>query len=416
MDSEKDEKRRTLPGRRVVRRDLRRPTNDSVTTSHTTLNSKNKMSETDTTSNLIRPEIDVLGMFRRRWQHLTFGCVVGVVLAVLYWQTTTRLYESSIEVLVGQRSSEATNRGTITEGNGGDGFDGDQLATHMRLFVAKKVLAKAIENGNLKELESFKAVQQNGGSLLNHILKNVEVERGGEGSAEDAMVLRAHYRATDPAEAAIVLSAIFNSYKAYIDTQGQDSSKQAVELIEAARRTHEQELTDADLEYRNYVSSVPVLIEGDKVRDIHKERLSDMEGELNLVRSSLAESSSRLQVIESALSSGGVKDIDHLALLSQKEVSRLKFFLDMTRGGSQSESFQAQQPMRAEVAKTHYNRLLDLIQKEAHSATRLVLSIRWLSRLARRSRSHAASWPSIRPTPSHTPARTLTHRRCWRPM
>jgi succinoglycan biosynthesis transport protein ExoP len=110
-----------------------------------------------------------------------------------------------------------------------------------------------------------------------------------------------------------------------------------------------------------------VLLEGDKVRDVHKDRLEDMEAELNQVRSSLAESSSRLQVIESALNTRGSRRIgqmDHLALLSQNEVERLKFFLDMTRGGAHAEAFQAAQPMREEVARAHYNRLLDLIQKE----------------------------------------------------
>ncbi len=293
--------------------------------------------------------------------------MIGLGVSILYWQSADRLYESSMEVLVGQRSSEATNRGTMTEGSGGDTVDGDQLATHMRLFVAKKVLANAIELGDLQELDSFKTAKRNGESLIDHILSNVEVERGGEGSAEDAMVLRARYRTSNPDEAALVLSAIFGSYKAYIESQGNDSSEQAVKLIEAARRTHEQELTDADLEYRMFVQSVPVLLEGDKVRDIHKERLADMEAELNLVRSSLAESTSRLQVIESALEAREgktVNDMDHLALLSQNEVERLKFFLEMTRGGAQSEAFQAQQPMRQEVARTHYNRLLDLIQKE----------------------------------------------------
>lgn len=326
------------------------------------------MTKTSKSIGIVTGEIDPIGMVRRRWRLLTFGCVVGILLAGLYFQTAPRSFQSSVEVLVGQRSSEMTNRGTISDGSSGnDSLGDDQLATHMRLFIARKVLSQAVKLGDLNQFESFAKITENGGSAVDHIIANIEVERGGEGSAEDAMVLRAFYRAEDPEESAMVLSAVYNSYKAYIDSQDQDSSKLAVELIEAARETHEQELIEADEAYRAYVASVPVLLEGDKVRDVHKERLSDMENELNEVRSLLAESSSRLQVIQAAQIDGGEEvsaDMGQLALLSQNEVERLKFFLDMARGGARSEAFQAEQPMRQEVAKAHYNRLLDLIQKE----------------------------------------------------
>ena len=326
------------------------------------------MTTTSKTLSVVTGEIDPIGMIRRRWRLLTFGAVVGVLLSGLYFKTAKRSYQSSVEVLVGQRSSELTHHGTISDGSAGsDGLGEDQLATHMRLFVARKVVSKAIQMGDLNQFKSFKQIARGGGSAVDHIIENIEVERGGEGSAEDAMVLRVFYQAEEPEEAAVVLSAVYNSYKAYIDSQDQDSSKLAVELIEAARETHERELIEADQCYRDCVASVPVLLEGDKVRDVHKERLSDMETELNEVRSLLAESSSRLQVIQAAQLSNDDAvnaDMGQLALLSQNEVERLKFFLDMARGGARSEAFQAEQPMRQEVAKAHYNRLLDLIQKE----------------------------------------------------
>ncbi len=326
------------------------------------------MAEAKKTLGLSTSELDISGMVRRRWRLLVFGLLIGTGLSVLYFKTAPKVYESSIEVLVGQRSSELTNRGTISSGSGGsEGMGEDELSTHMRLFVARKVLAEAIEIGSLDVLPTFRLARENDDSLVDHILANIEVERGGEGAAADAMVLRVFYHAPDPEESAAVLAAIFQSYKNYIDSQDQDNSKLAVELIDSARQTHEQELSEADAAYRTFVASVPVLLEGDKVRDVHKERLSDMETELNKVRSSLAENESRLQVILSEAADRGdvlAGEMDQLALLSEKEVDRLKFFLDMTRGSSQSEKFQAEAPVRQEVAKAQYNRLLDLIQRE----------------------------------------------------
>ena len=313
-------------------------------------------------------EIDLIGMLRRRWSQLVLGCVVGIALAALYYFSVTPMFESEIEILVGQRSSEVTNSGTITGANAsGDAIQEDQLATHMRLLVSRRTLAEAIDTAQLRELKSFREAAARGTNLIDHILDHIQVDRGGEGNASDAMVLRAAFQDPNPDDAAVVLAAIYDRYRKYVESHGQNSTEQAVRLIEEARMTHEQELAAADADYRRFIKSVPVFVEGEKVRDVHKDRLASMEPELNLVRTSLAAASSRLAVIESYVDEQGdrkVGDMDHLALLSQKEVERLKLFLDMTRGEAQSEAFQAEQPVREEVAKVQYNRLLDLIQKE----------------------------------------------------
>ena len=314
-------------------------------------------------------EIDVAVMIRRRWAHIVLGLTIGVVLSAIYYFTTTPVYDSHIEILVGQRSSEVTNSGTITGASAsGDAIQEDQLATHMRLFVSRKLISTAIKEGNLQELASLREAISNGTNPIDYVLANIEVERGGEGSARDAMVLRATFRDPNPDDAAIVLAAIYESYRSYVEAHGQNSTAQAVKLIEDARETHERELAAADQEYREFVSSVPVLVDGEKVQDIHKDRLTNLEAELNGVRNMLAESTSRLAVVEKSYydrrNSKSNSEIDHLALLSHNEVARLKLFLDVTRGESQSEEFQAEQPVRVEVAKLQYNRLLELMQKE----------------------------------------------------
>jgi capsular exopolysaccharide synthesis family protein len=313
-------------------------------------------------------EINLFGMFRRRWPLVIFGLFVGLSLAALYYASATRMYQSSIEILVGQRSSEVTNNGTISGSDAsGDAIQEDQLATHLRLFVGRKRLSEAIKNFQLDQLASFRKAAENGTGAIDHILDHIEILRGGEGSARSAMVLRATYRDEKPEDAALVLTAVYETYRDYVESHGQNSTKQAVELIQEARKTHEKELKIADQNYRDFIQSVPVLFEGDNVKDVHKERLNNIEIELNDVNSSLAQSQSRLEVITTYLRArkgDNLDSIDHLALLSHKEVERLKLFLDITQGETQSEAFQAEQPMRQEVAKAQYNRLLDLIQKE----------------------------------------------------
>ena len=201
-------------------------------------------------------EIDVLGMLRRRWQKVVFGMFVGLSLAGLYYFATARVYESEVEILVGQRSSEVTNNGTLNNANAsGDAIQEDQLATHMRLFVSRRMLAGAIRRRNLDQLDSFKQAAANDVSGIDHILENVEVLRGGEGSASDAMVLRASYRDTDPEHAALVLSSVYESYRVYVESHGHNSTEHAVELMRWVH-THRDEATAMGLRAREYAQSV----------------------------------------------------------------------------------------------------------------------------------------------------------------
>ncbi len=326
------------------------------------------MKSSDTKPQFAAFDIDIVGMFRRRWSLLLVGLSVGICTALLYQFTTTPSYESDIEILVGQRTSELTTSGTVTNSHAsGDSIQEDQLATHIRLFSSRRIIEEAIKNHALDDLASFRQARQNNITAYDHITKNLSIGSGGEGKAKDAMVLYASFRDPNAADAASVLNAIYESYENYVESHARSSSDEAVDLIIKAQITHEQELADADREYRAFVSSVPILLDGDQATDIHKERLEKLEAELTEVRSKLEESRSRLQLIDEFLlekQDHEIDQIDQLALLSEKEVSRLKLFLDMTRGEVQSEAFQADQPVRQEMAKAQYNRLLDLLQNE----------------------------------------------------
>jgi capsular exopolysaccharide synthesis family protein len=320
------------------------------------------------TSQMSALDIDLVGMLRRRWALLLLGLGIGLGVALIYHFSTTPIYESEIEILVGQRTSELTNSGTASNAQAsGDSIHDDQLATHIRLFSSRRIIDEAIKKHELTDLDSFRAARKDGLSAIDHIIENLSVRRGGDGEAKEAMVLFASFRDPNPEHAALVLNSIYESYESYVESHARNTSDEAVKLIIKAQGIHEQELAEADHEYREFVRSVPVLLDGDRTSDIHKERLQKLESELTEVRSNLQESQSRLDMIQEFLNTKEdheIDQVDQLALLSEKEVSRLKLFLDMTRGEAQSEAFQADQPVRQEMAKAQYNRLLDLLQTE----------------------------------------------------
>ena len=313
-------------------------------------------------------DLDVMGVIRRRARHVVFGVLLGVCAGLLYYFATPPKYESRLEILVGQRSSEMTNRGTANDGYAsGSTIQEDVLATHMDILTSKKVLIAAVKKEKLDELYSFKKADEKGVSAVEHILEHLEVGRGGEGLAKDANVLTAYFRDTRPEDAAVVLDAIFEGYKSFVKTQWSNHSEEAAGLLKQAQNTHEAELAAADEAYRQFIKSVPVFVDGDTISDVHRDRLNNLEAELNEVRSTLTESQSRREVIEAYMKEdveSEMTDINRLALLSENEVNRLKLFLEMTRGDFRNEELLKDQPIRVETAKAQYTRLLDLYQKQ----------------------------------------------------
>ena len=315
-------------------------------------------------------EIDLLGTLRRRWLQITFGVVTGVAAAAIYQVATVPLYESEFEILVGQRNSEVTQNGTAGGGDaGGESIHDDQLATHIRLLCSRKLIGQAVVDGRLLALPGFREVRESGGDPINWVLSNLDVSRGGDGSSRGAMVLRATYRDPDPGTASATLAAVYASYRAYVESQGQDSTAEAVELMLAARETHEAELTQAEADYRDFVAASPILLDGGDTKDVHRERLDRTEQEINRLKSSLAEARSRLEVIAAKAGELGEDTnaevaASQLSLLSEKEVARLKLFLEMTGSETRTAEFQAEAPMRQEVARLQYSKLFEIMQRE----------------------------------------------------
>ena len=313
-------------------------------------------------------DLDVMGMIRRRFKHVVLGVVLGTAAGLAYFFLTTPLYESELEILVGQRSSELTSRGTADDGYAsGSTIQEDVLATHLDILTSKRVLEDAVAAAKLDELYSFKQARQNSISPVQHILNGLTVARGGDGPVADANVLTAKFRDPRASDAKKVLDALYASYNGYIKKQWRNHSQEAADLIQKAQDTHEKELAAADKEYREFMQSVPVLMDGNQMNDIHRDRLAKLETELGEVRSSIAEARSRSVVISGymdQISGSDMTDIDRLALLSENEVQRLKLFMEMTRGDFHDPEFQASQPLRAETAKAQFNRLMDLYQQQ----------------------------------------------------
>lgn len=314
-------------------------------------------------------DLDVFGIVKRRYPLILLGILIGGAVAALYYLQQKPIYESALTVLVGQRNSELTSTGK-GDAEGSNMIQDGILSTHMELFASRKIIGQAIADKDLTNLltGSGPLLESESGSIVDRVRKNLTVTKGGAGLAKNASILKAVYKDGDPEKAVEILTAVYESYKKYIDSQSKNVGEDAADLIAKAQLKNEEELRLADEEYRKFVQSVPAFVTAgasgtDGLSDIHRVRLNKVEDELSTIRSTLAETRSRFAVIKERMAGKKpeeIKDTEVMSLLSEKEVARIFGVLNVLKDDFRSSTEQLNMVMRTENARTEYQKLVDL--------------------------------------------------------
>ncbi|QEG01040.1 Tyrosine-protein kinase wzc [Stieleria maiorica] len=303
--------------------------------------------------------IDLLGIVRRRFHLIMLGLLVGSTCATIFFVKQKPVYQSSLAVLVGQLSTKVAATGVRDASDGAVTMQEEILSTHVELFGSPKILKQAIERESL-------------GRSVGQLQRGLSISTGGEGAGSAASLLKATYKDEDPEVAARVLQAIFDTYQNYVEGHSENVGAEAAELIAKAQLRNEMDLRKADEEYRNFVASVPALVNvsGSGVgtlEDVHRARLKSIEEELASVRRVLAETRSRRSVIAEAVDGKApeeITDADVMTLLSDTEVTRLQALISIKKQrqpGSAGES--ESQAIARSSRQSAAQRLLELTSK-----------------------------------------------------
>ena len=312
--------------------------------------------------------LDLFGILRRRTGFIILGAVLGLIAAGLYLALTPPTFRAQMEILVGQKSADLVNGASANSSVEGVDADEDVLSTHIQLMTSRRILKAAIASHDLTKIPSIANAVAGGQQALDYISEKLHVTKGGDGVAKDAHTLRATYDDPSPEDCATVLRAIFDEYDKYLSDQFQTTSSQAIELLTDLANETNDNVKKAESELAKHLANSKLMWDGTKTTNIHKTRLEKIEADLLDLNESEAETASRLSVISDFVANNSnpesVSDLDRLALLSEKEVNRLKVLFDVTRGDTISEAFQAQQPLRQETARAEWNEYLELVMKE----------------------------------------------------
>lgn len=299
----------------------------------------------------------VLRLLVRRKLLVSLGVVAGVALAILYYSRARPVYEARAQILVIPKDARLPTQGERDPVE--DGADSNShLATHVELFRSPQVINRAVEEHHLERLASLASLNEPlwrrvAGEEwsakiaawmkspppaprvpLETIAENLTVSRGGIGAGKEAHVLVATFRGPSPDDSAAVLAALVESYQHFLDVTLQDTSGEAVRLVNQAKQELEADLAQAEEAYCRFREEAPLVPKGSQQASPHEDRIIEVERALTEVRLHQARLRTRLEVVRAALDDDGERfsDMDRLALIGNEEGQRLVTMLTAVRG------------------------------------------------------------------------------------
>ncbi len=283
---------------------------------------------TEPTTSPIASTVDLIGvLWRRRIAWLS--CLAFTVLcgAVLYLVTPTT-YESETAVLLVEKNPQAVTRDSRFE----SGFEAF-LATHRALIVSPLIVERAIKAENLQSLSMFADLPPTE-DLVEYIIENLEAGNAGRELGENAdSIMTLSFRGTEAEECPIVVSAIVNSYKGFLDEAYRGMSDDVLRLVAQAQSLLENKLQRQEDAYIEFRRNSPLVTQGPEEVNPLQERLAAIDAqrsELMLLQTSLR---AQLAAVEKAQREG-VEPSQLVALISdvRRQLVRDESFVTTANG------------------------------------------------------------------------------------
>jgi capsular exopolysaccharide synthesis family protein len=260
----------------------------------------NRRPENENSSSLeqwtIASTVDLLDvLWRRKWL-FALGMFLGVAAGLAYFFLVTPLYESSADVLLVQKHPEAAAQARQVD----SGFN-DYLNTHRALIVSPMIIERAATTHKLYELETF-AGTPNDYPLWEWISEQLYVSGGPRELGDNAdSIMKLAFQGTIPEECPIVVEAVLDSYRSFLEEIYDDLSSDSLELIGEARDLLKNELQQQEDEYIEFRKGSPLVARGaDEINPL-QDRLTSIEAQRSELLIRQAQIEGQLQSLQLAL-------------------------------------------------------------------------------------------------------------------
>jgi capsular exopolysaccharide synthesis family protein len=239
------------------------------------------------------------------WQRkpfVTFGLVVGIVLAVLYSAQRPPVYQSSAQVLVVKKRPEML---PLTGADPYMALYEDYVSTHLVLIRSVLIVEKAVKKRDLGSLPSF----ANKGDPTPTIIASLVAARDSKDASTPTNIIVLSYRGVTAEDCPVVLNAIIESYRDFLDETYRNVNDNTLELIDRARGSLEQDLAERKRKYNDFRETAPVLLPGKDGTLVTHTHLAEMENKSLALRMRGAEIDEKLKAIEAGRQNGSAREV-----------------------------------------------------------------------------------------------------------
>ena len=232
-------------------------------------------------------------VWRHKWL-LLLGVAVGLVVGGLYYAQATPAYESSAQILVIKKIPTAL---PDSGSNADMGLMEDYMATQQTLIKSPVVVGDAVRKQNLQGLPSFRG----GGDPTREISGMLKVTRDTTEESRMASILSLSIRCREPGDCDVVLQAIIDSYKDFLDATYKNVSDDTVKLVTQGREILETGLTEKEKEYQSFRINNPLLFQNKEGVSPFREHIARVEARRSELLIREKDIESHLTTLETAL-------------------------------------------------------------------------------------------------------------------
>lgn len=306
--------------------------------------------------------IDVLQIISRQRWLIAFFTIAGLAAGIAYAIYAPVWYESRAKVLINEKSA---GLGSTNTGTGTAVLDEGILANHMELLRSRKIVGEALEENGLTDLASVRPHLDEDQDAIDYVIDQMELVKGGNGSAKDARSLNISLTHTDPEDGRILLTAVMKRYEQFIIAQVEQVMGRANEMVQEAKNRVEADLVAAEQAHLKARQEAPLFFQGEGSSNVYQDRYRRLQEELldidiqeSTVRTRLDRVAETLKEMES--SDNPVDHLDKLALIDSESLERLGVFAGLQMNAANTAEFKSAMPAKMEEARTQITHLLQL--------------------------------------------------------
>lgn len=167
-----------------------------------------------------------------------------------------------------------------------------QLETFAVLITSPTHLEGAVKN--LKDGDLLGA---RGNDMLGYVSSGLVVKESRTGKE----FLEFTFDGPHPEDCPIVLNAVVNEFTKYLETSQEGDTKKAIKFIDDAKKLLDKDLHERQLDYNKFKADSKLLFTGEKARNVHQERLLQIESTRSSLLIQEAQLRAELDAIEAAI-------------------------------------------------------------------------------------------------------------------